>query len=162
MIFIKSDDLCVALLPNMMKYCYGLWVLLSGSVVNIDTIYGHITFFLWIHMISCDHTWLILCNVLHHIFLWRMVFMLYDFLHQVKFSSYFFNASWGFRPWIAVLSGMDFAFMLFVICKIFFSFLRRRGGGGLGVPRVEYWSLQFYAFWNSTYNTPHEGSPMRR
>ena len=115
MIFIKSDNLCVALLPNMMKYCYGLWVLLSGSVVNIDTIYGHITFFLWIHMISCDHTWLILCNVLHHIFLWRMVFMLYDFLHQVKFSSYFFNASWGFRPWIAVLSGMDFALMLLIV-----------------------------------------------
>ena len=124
MIFIKSDDLCVALLPNMMKYCYGLWVLLSGSVVNIDTIYGHITFFLWIHMISCDHTWLILCNVLHHIFLWRMVFMLYDFLHQVKFSSYFFNASWGFRPWIAVLSGMDFAFMLLtfaILCILKFN-----------------------------------------
>ena len=117
MIFIKSDDLCVALLPNMMKYCYGLWVLLSGSVVNIDTIYGHITFFLWIHMISCDHTWLILCNVLHHIFLWRMVFMLYDFLHQVKFSSYFFNASWGFRAMNCSSLRYGFCFYVIDLCN---------------------------------------------
>ena len=56
-------------LPNMMKYCYVLWVLLGSRMVNIDTIYRHITFSLWIHMISCHHTWLILCNILYHIFL---------------------------------------------------------------------------------------------
>ena len=73
-------------LPNMMKYCYGLWVLLSSRVVNIDTICRHITFFLWIHMISCDYTWLIL--------------------------------------WIAVLSGMDFTFMLLnfaILCILKFN-----------------------------------------
>ena len=120
-------------LPNMMKYCYGLWVLLGGRVVSIDTIYRHITF-------SCGYIW-------SHV-------TILGWFCATSYITYFFE------EW-------------FLCCMIFFIRLNLSAtfsmpfkvlGHELQFSQVLilllcYWPLQFYALWNSTYNTSREGSP---
>ena len=62
-------------------------------------------------MNSCDNTGLMLYslflfNVFNHAFHLKIVFILYNFLYQVKFSEYFFYESRDFRPRTAIFSGM--------------------------------------------------------
>jgi hypothetical protein len=69
-------------------------------------------------MNSCDNTGLMLYslflfNVSNNAFHLKIVFILYNFLYQVKFSKYFFYESRDFRPRIAIFSGMPCFMQLF-------------------------------------------------